>query len=321
MPGKPFHLGTGSSVPVGGDLRAELDDLLPEFGPGSDGRLQVYRNNIKFHNPDPDRVDIEILIVNRGHGQSAPDVARVMAAPFGAFVPWRPLVVFPAPPLPPRRSALLRTVLPAPSAAPLGPPDRVAPRRLLTALEAPDEPPVKKAPKKSKRLKVAGTSFDWAGLGITGSLPPDPLQLLGRGSVHWAGNLNVFLGRHPVERHVAQALRVYPGRVNMAVFFLGSGPDAYTFHLEGSGAAWNAALYDMTDRESLVLNVGEADPLEQGRWIEVSQTRVLALALRPPEGCGTGSVEVHVRQRSTTDVAVVEFSLDPDAAGPGCYTL
>ena len=32
-------------------------------------------------------------------------------------------------------------------------------------------------------------------------------------------------------------------------------------------------------------------------------------------------VEVHVTQRSTRKTAVVEFSFDPRAVGPGCYVV
>jgi hypothetical protein len=47
----------------------------------------------------------------------------------------------------------------------------------------------------------------------------------------------------------------------------------------------------------------------------------MLLALRPPKDAGAGAFAVHVTQRSTGQEAVVEFSLDPAAAGPGCYTV
>jgi len=50
-------------------------------------------------------------------------------------------------------------------------------------------------------------------------------------------------------------------------------------------------------------------------------SRVIMLALCPPRDCGAGSVAVHVQQRSTGRWAVVEFSLDPKAAGPGCFVV
>jgi hypothetical protein len=47
----------------------------------------------------------------------------------------------------------------------------------------------------------------------------------------------------------------------------------------------------------------------------------MMLALRPPEDCEAGGVEVHVEQRSTGQVAIVEFSFDPTALGPGCFVV
>ena len=41
------------------------------------------------------------------------------------------------------------------------------------------------------------------------------------------------------------------------------------------------------------------EPLEEDCWVPVCERRVMALALRPPEDCTAGWVEVHVRQRST----------------------
>jgi len=51
------------------------------------------------------------------------------------------------------------------------------------------------------------------------------------------------------------------------------------------------------------------------------ELKPLVLALVPPAACRRGSVAVHVEQRSTGRVAVVEFSLDAAAAGPGCYVV
>ncbi len=47
----------------------------------------------------------------------------------------------------------------------------------------------------------------------------------------------------------------------------------------------------------------------------------MLLAMCPPEGCRQGNVEVHVTQRSTGKTAIVEFSFDAAAAGPGCYVV
>ena len=98
--------------------------------------------------------------------------------------------------------------------------DRVSPRRLLTALDAGDRP--------------------------LGKLPNDLFELIGRGGPHWAGNLNVFLGTRSTEKHVASALRIYPGRLNLAMFVVGSQPDAFMFAFSEDAEAWEATLYDVT---------------------------------------------------------------------------
>src|SRR5207249_2457738 len=83
----------------------------------------------------------------------------------------------------------------------------------------------------------------------TASLAPDLWDLLGGGQPHWAGNINVFVGSRPVERHFAKALRVYPDRTNLAMFVVGDQrkPDSYSFELEGLTSDWEAGLYDMTN--------------------------------------------------------------------------
>jgi hypothetical protein len=139
-----------------------------------------------------------------------------------------------------------------------------------------------------------------------------------RPNIHWAGNINVHIGRQAVERHLAQALRIYPGHTNLAAFFVGDRRDEYQFELAGSGAAWEAALFDCTDCQTFT---GATASLPQGKWIRLESCRMVTLALCPPEYCDEGTVEVHVRQRSTSRDAVVEFSLDANAAGAGCYTV
>jgi hypothetical protein len=270
--------------------------------------FQVSRKDITFANVSPECVHIEITVHNVSEERSAPTIAHLMAAPLGAFVPPKPLTVLPVPAIEAGESAVLTVDALRPETAPLGPPDRVRPRQLLTALGGADNRP--RAP------STRGT-----GTGLLRGLPPDLLELLGNGNVHWAGNLNIFIGDQSVERHLAQALRIYPDRLNTAMFVLGTGHDAYRFHLIGEGTDWDARLFDMTDGQTLHLDVSRFPPVVEDQWLEAPTTRVMMLALRPPQSCQGGSVEVHVTQRSTDATAVVEFSLDPNAAGPGCFVV
>src|SRR5205823_4328954 len=115
------------------------------------------------------------------------------------------------------------------------------------------------------------------------------------------------IGGRAVERHLAQALRIYPGRLNLALFVVGCGPDAYAFALAGDGANWDTRLFDMSESLSL-LPLGEREqPVALDNWITVRSQRLMMLALEPPAQCGKGTVEVQVTQRSTGQVAVVEF--------------
>jgi len=43
--------------------------------------------------------------------------------------------------------------------------------------------------------------------------------------------------------------------------------------------------------------------------------------MKPPSDCEQGVIEVRVCQRSTGRHAMVEFSLDPRAVGPGCFVV
>jgi hypothetical protein len=263
-------------------------------------RLHVRREDIAFTTLPDGRVAISVRVENRGPGRSRQTVAMLQAAPLGAFVPWRPLTAVAVPALEAGETAVLQAQARRPRPAVLGDASRVPPQGLLTALADDDE----------RARAQPGQPV----------LPVDLLDLLGRGGAHWAGNLNIFIGGRAVERHMAQALRVYPGRVNLAMFIVGSGRDAYAFDLRGPAAEWDAALYSMNGGVSLT-DLRAASAVARGQWVEVARQSMMMLALQPPRGCPAGSVEVHVAQRSTGQEAVVEFSLDPAAAGPGCYTL
>jgi hypothetical protein len=270
--------------------------------------LQVGREDITFANVSPECVHVEITVHNVGEHRSSPTAAALMAAPFGAFVPWKRLRRLVVPAIEPGGSAILTADVFRPTTAPLGPPDRVRPRQVLIALGAEDDRPRTNTATPPRRAR---RNF----------LPPDLLEMLGNRNIHWAGNLNVFIGSQEVERHMAQALRVYPGEVNMAIFVVGSGRDAYRFHVIGEGEDWKATLFDTTEGQTFALDVRRFPPVVEDQWIEAPVSRVMMLALCPPRDCGAGSVAVHVQQRSTGRSAVVEFSLDPKAAGPGCFVV
>lgn len=261
-------------------------------------RLVLDREDITFTTPRPGVLSVAVHVRNTGPGLTRATPALLRSAPLGAFVPWEPLDTLIVPPLAPGRSTVLRGEYALPQPVALGNADRIPPDRALVALGLgePDRP-------RRRRTPAA-----------------DVMGLFGLGSLHWAGNINLFFPGADVERHRALALRVHPGRTNMAMFVVGTGPtDRYRLEFSGTGTAWNPKLYD-TLPMAPVADGAKRDPLAEGRWHALS-TGILALTVEPPAAAREGAVNVHVRQESSGREAVVEFSLDAAAAGPGCYKL
>lgn len=276
--------------------------------------------DIEFFNIAPYLVAVEIKVTNDSDAPSAPDTLELLAAPFGVFVPWQPLASIALPALSPGKAQYVRWRAAVLQPEPLGSPDGVGPRDLLTAFGLGDEPPDKPAAKgpEKTRQPAANTSPPQS----AAPMPAGLMDLLLQETPHWAGNINVLVGETDVERHRAQALRVYPGRLNMAWFIVGGGAtNAYAFRLRGVGTDWDAKLFDMTSRETLVVNADDNGAIVPGEWIDTHGSRTMLLALRAPRKCEAATVAVRVIQKSTRREAVVEFSLDPRAAGRGCYAV
>ncbi len=293
---------------------------------GHETKLRVERTDISFHDLGGDRLRIEVTVRNAGVDRSPPTPMRLESAPLGAFVPWQPLTRLLVPPLEPGESRELRTEVARPRPRPLGDFGSVLPRNLLTAVSSPDQP----APWTGSGFAPLLNLFDRgrtarsAKENSTGSagLAPDLWELLGRSQPHWAGNINVFVGSHPVERHLASALRIYPGRTNLAMFLVG-GPgrlDSYAFELRGLAPDWNAALHDASNSRVLQAAPSNA-PLEETQWVKSEGGLIAVLAVHPPVDCRSGNLEVHVTRRSSRKTAIVEFDLDPAAQGAGCYVV
>lgn len=292
----------------------------------SEAKLRIERTGISFHDLTEDRIRIEITVHNDGEHRSSPTLMRLESAPLGAFVPWRPLTEILVPALDPGESRKLSTEVARPRPAALGDFSRVPPQRLLTAVNSPDEPPPSNTGAGAFLLHLLrrGQTGPASGREVTRktSLAPDLWDWLGQGQVHWAGNINVFVGRQSVERHLARALRVYPGRTNLAMFIVGSPGrhDAFAFELVGLTSDWKAALFDVTNNRSLLVDASDT-ALQEERWVESNGALMVMLATQPPVDCSAGNLQVHVTRRGYEKEAIVEFDLDPDAQGTGCYFL
>lgn len=288
----------------------------------SDNQLYVERTDIAFDTDPEGVVCIEIEVKNAGAESSAPALMKVEAAPLGAFVPWQLLKIVTVPSIPAMGSTRVRLEVPRPDTPALGDFSTVSPMQLISACTDEDDPQPFDERQRQQLRQLLG---DGSGPGsprriATGELPNDPFDLLDRRGRHWAGNLNVFIGKVSVERHQVRSLRVYPGRTNLAAFFVGAEPDEYSFQLAGDGACWTATLHDLR-RAWSIREAKRENMIQLNSWVATSRMSVFLLAVHPPEFCTTGAVEVHVQQRSSGQVAIVEFSLNPDADGPGCYTV
>lgn len=282
--------------------------------------------DITFEDLTRDTVIIRVRIRNEGEHPSSPTDIRLESAPFGAFVPWHPLAILPVPVLEPGESRELSVTATRPHPRPLGDFDRVPPANVLTALAASSDerspqPGVAIATllnfiRRGAPSRPAGNTRALKGP----MLPPDLWEMFGREQPHWAGNINVFVGDRAVERHVANALRIYSGRTNMAMFIVG-GPgkaDTYAFDLVGLPSDWKATLHNMSGAQTLVVHSSDK-PVPEKQWVQAAGMMMVMLAVRPPIICEDGKLQVHVTRRSCGETAVVEFNLDPTAQGAGCY--
>jgi len=269
---------------------------------------------------------IRVRVQNNGRRRSKPTVMRLESAPLGAFVPWRPLTELPVPSLKPDEWRELAAEVPRRRASALGSFDHVAPNNILAAANgsaaqlSTQHAPGIAGMLKRFRGRTGARDENPSTTETNYLLAPDLWELSGRGQPHWAGNIHVFVGERDVERHLARALRIYPGRPNLAMFLVGEPgkSDAYSFEIAGLTPEWRAALYDVTKAKTLVVRSSDA-PIREMEWVEADGSMMVVLAVRPPDDCDEENVEIHVTQRSQQKTAVVEFNLDATAQGTGCY--
>jgi hypothetical protein len=316
--------------------RATLDTVHegPVTGaarPGQElaAQLRVRRQDIEFQDVGSGRVEIAITVTNAGSSPSRGEFALIQSATLGAFVAWRPLTIVEVPVLQPGESVVLRSGAVRATPKPLETPDRLPPARLLTALGFGDDEPRSPEARGDARVSRALGLFrkfrplrDEAPKDGYRSLqlPPSPFDLLTGQSTYWAGNLNVFIGGRAVERHRANALRILPEHTNVVMFVVG-GDDSYRFNLLGLDSNWEATLFNPMSAPSLSRGLSQGDVIDLGTWVPMHCTSLVFMALRPPANCREANVEVQVTRRSTQETAVVEFSFDASAAGPGCYVV
>jgi hypothetical protein len=280
-------------------------------GATSAAGLRADRTDISFQNITPDLVRVDVRVTNDGSLWSPPTEVALQSAALGAFLPWQPLLTLAVPSLAPRTSAVVSGTAWVPQPAPVAPPEECwsMPAHLLqefaetAAREAREE-----AEREARRLLRRPAPV----------VAADAFALLGRSGYHWAGNIDILMRGKAAERHLAQALRVYPGKTNAAMFFVGDRNDGYKFELSGDVEDWKAELVDMTRSPSL--KPGKAPVTPTGEFREFTRGTYY-LVMRPPHDAERGAVSIHVTRQSDNKEAVVEFSLDSRAKGAGCYTV
>jgi len=248
------------------------------------GVLRCARTDISFQLDRQGMLDVTVRLKNAADERSAAGLSLVEFAPFGAFLPWTLAGRIRVPSL---RAGEIRTItarMPRPALSGAGEP----PWRSPTAFV----PPKPSSPNNESLVQFLVNEIKHGRM-----LAP-----------YLAGNVHVHIGRSSVERHLSGPLRLYPGRPNIMCFAVGTGEDAYRIEFSGEGASWNPTVINLPD-------------FVPGRWYERSALSVVLMHLMPPAACRSGTLDVHVEQRSTGRVAVVEFTLDVSALEDGCYTV
>jgi hypothetical protein len=262
----------------------------------SRSRLRLKRTDLTF-SLDEGMLDIAIRVRNMGSRATKPRAGSVEWAPFGAFVPWRPLATLDVPALRPGEVRIVRLRVPAPAPGGAGLPPWM-PDALLE--DPAGEPP---ASRRTIATRLLGR--------LLGPMTANE-------DLEFAGNLNVHIGSASVERHLSGPLRIHPGKSNAAAFFVGDGSkaDRYRFELRGVPDDWNPMLLGPDN-----LTRASAESLLPGRWYSSATTSLVVFVVTPPATCRRGAAQVHVEQESSGKVAIVEFDLNPDAQAAGCYTV
>jgi hypothetical protein len=184
--------------PLAGDLDRELIEPLP----------RLRRHGIRWFGGVGSPLRLELEFENPDRLPSAPAMARVEVAPFGAFLPWKPLTRVEVPPIAPGGRQVVTETLDGDARLP--PP----PVSMLSGLLA----------------SIQGLPLPAGSPHFVGNL-----------------NVFVSRGR-PVERHLQRAIGLRRDRANIALFSVGDGrDDGYTFspqadpgwELEIPGVEWD----------------------------------------------------------------------------------
>ena len=107
----------------------------------------------------------------------------------------------------------------------------------------------------------------------------------------------------------AEALRVAPGKQNMVLFSVGSKADEYRFDMKGRATRWNPRL--LVPRDNRIV------PIEG--TVGLDPLTPVILVFTPPSDAQKGDLRIDVRRASSGHTESIEFDLDTQVPGPGCF--
>jgi len=244
-----------------------------------------------------------VTVHNKGSAASRPQQLKLHAAPIGAHLSWKPLTQLRLPAVLPRRTLTVATEV-----------YRAQPSEISMPLQV-----LRGAAHMARRLdRIPNLGLLWkqaCNESVTTelwarSLPLDPFELLGRRSPNWAGGIRMRIGSETtMSRCRAEALRIAPGKQNMVLFSVGTQADEYSFDISGRAARWMPRL--------LVARENRVEPVKRSERLDPMTP--LVLAFTPPADAQKGDLKIDVRRTSNDRTESIEFDLDTQAPGPGCF--
>ena len=272
--------------------------------------LDVQREDIRFGNLGPGLIWLEVEVHNRGTRASQVAPMEVRVAPFGAFVASKPLEVLAVPSIPPGSSTVVRTVFQERADGELSRLDAAGRHRALGQSQLGEQrqvPPKPVASSRTARLRGAVARMLRSVKPRPGGSGVEYVCEVLENTARWAGNFNVHIGSAETERHISCAIRLVPGKRNVAMFVVGERLESFVFDLQGEAGGWEAGLFTTSER----LPLGTPQLLDREARIFLSVT--------PPSGTTKGLLAVGVTRHATGQRALVEFGFGVDAIPARCF--
>lgn len=261
-------------------------------------RLRIGREDIAWRTVAPGTVEVGFRIHNDGDRESAPTVAEVRSAPFGAHLDWTLLCEVDVPSIQAGGSLALSALA-----------------RLENRVGWLPEPTADTEIQRARELAFRA----WRILPRLVQDSATGLLASGRRPRHWIGNIDVHVAGAYAEKHCAKGVLAHAGCLNEAWLRIGSSrhvsrAETYEVHATitrpdaASGSASEAL--DWGWRLQPLERLGEEDAVSEcNPTFELQGQTWCSLTFTPPEYETDGRLELHVKRLSSGRTAVVEFDL------------